>query len=59
VHVLDQLTRGGGFANFGVDLAGVAFEATDVAWSFGSGSPVRAPAGDLVLQLAGRSSGTA
>lgn len=58
VHVLDQLTRGGGRANFGVDLGDGAFEATDVDWSFGRGSPARAPAGDLVLRFAGRSRGT-
>ncbi len=51
--VLDTLT-GGVAGHFGVDLAGRALAATDLDWTFGSGMPVRATAGDLVLALAGR-----
>ncbi len=52
--VLDTLTRGVA-GHFGVDLDGRAFEATDLDWRHGSGMPVRATAGDLVLALSGRS----
>ncbi|MEP6631233.1 MAG: maleylpyruvate isomerase family mycothiol-dependent enzyme [Lapillicoccus sp.] len=51
--VLDTLT-GGVAGHFGVDLTGRALAATDLDWTFGSGTPVRATAGDLVLALAGR-----
>lgn len=52
--VLDTLT-GGVAGHFGVDVTGRALEATDLDWHHGSGMPVRATAGDLVLALAGRS----
>ncbi len=51
--VLDQLTAADG-AVFGTDLTGVRLEATDTAWSWGSGEPVRADSGQLVALLAGR-----
>ncbi len=51
--VLDTQTDGVA-GHFGVDLTGRALAATDLDWAFGSGTPVRATAGDLVLALAGR-----
>jgi uncharacterized protein (TIGR03083 family) len=53
VAVLDQLTAADG-AFFGIDLTGVRLEATDTAWSWGSGEPVRADSGQLVALLSGR-----
>ncbi|AGL18511.1 maleylpyruvate isomerase family mycothiol-dependent enzyme [Actinoplanes sp. N902-109] len=51
--VLDQLAAAAG-AWFGVDLTGVRLEATDAGFRWGSGRPVTAPTGDLVLLLSGR-----
>jgi uncharacterized protein (TIGR03083 family) len=51
--VLDQLTAANG-AWFGIDLTGVRLEATDTAWSWGSGNLVRADSGALVALLSGR-----
>jgi uncharacterized protein (TIGR03083 family) len=39
---------------FGVDLAGVRLEATDLDWQFGTGDPLRGTAQDLLLVLCGR-----
>jgi uncharacterized protein (TIGR03083 family) len=52
--VLDDLTWGGTHAHFGFDLTGLRLEASDVDWSFGSGSPVRGTADDLALLIGGR-----
>lgn len=52
--VLDGLTRGGGHAHFGTDISGRALHATDIDWSYGSGSPLRGSAADLVLHISGR-----
>jgi uncharacterized protein (TIGR03083 family) len=52
--VLDDLTHGGGHAHFGVEIAGRQLEASDLGWSYGSGAPLRAPAGDLALSICGR-----
>jgi hypothetical protein len=41
-------------AFFGVDLDGIALQATDIDWSYGSGQPVRGRAQDLLLLLCGR-----
>ncbi|GAA3733699.1 maleylpyruvate isomerase family mycothiol-dependent enzyme [Plantactinospora mayteni] len=41
-------------AYFGVNLTGVALHATDLDWSYGTGSPLRGPAQDLLLVLCGR-----
>lgn len=41
-------------AFFGADLAGVALQATDIDWSYGTGTPVRGRAHDLLLVLCGR-----
>jgi uncharacterized protein (TIGR03083 family) len=52
--VLDDLTAGGGHANFGMDIRGRRLSATDIDWSFGSGSQLRGNAEDLALHLCGR-----
>jgi uncharacterized protein (TIGR03083 family) len=51
--VLDQLTAANG-TWFGVDLTDVRLEATDTAWSWGSGQLVRADSGSLVALLSDR-----
>ena len=51
---LDDLTEGGTHAHFGVALAGLRLRATDIDWSFGSGTPITGPAADLALLLCGR-----
>jgi uncharacterized protein (TIGR03083 family) len=53
VALLDQLTAARG-TWFGVDLSDVRLEATDTAWSWGSGRLVRADGGSLVALLSGR-----
>lgn len=52
--VLDDLASGGSHVSFGVELAGVRLEATDLDWAFGEGTTVRASAAGLVLWLCGR-----
>ena len=39
---------------FGADLDGVELRATDLDWTFGSGSPVHGLAQDLLLVVCGR-----
>jgi uncharacterized protein (TIGR03083 family) len=39
---------------FGVDLGGVHLSATDLDWTYGTGTPVRGTAQDLLLVLSGR-----
>lgn len=51
--VLDQLTAADG-AWFGMDLTGLRLEATDTAWSWGSGTDIRADSGSLLALLSGR-----
>lgn len=41
-------------AFFGADLTGVALRATDLDWSYGTGTPVEGLAQDLLLVLCGR-----
>jgi len=53
--ILEDLTEGGGHNPFGIDVAGLSLQATDIDWSYGSGPPLRGPAEDLVLVLSGRS----
>ncbi len=52
--VLDDLGEGGGHANFGVEIEGRALRATDIDWTFGSGSPLTGTAAALALKLCGR-----
>lgn len=52
--VLDHLTFGGGHANFGFQIDGVRLDATDVDWTFGSGTPRCGTAADLALLVTGR-----
>jgi uncharacterized protein (TIGR03083 family) len=52
--VLDDLTLGGGHAQFGISIEGRVLEATDLDWSFGSGAALRGPAECLALALCGR-----
>ena len=52
--VLDHLTTGGAHEYFGSDLNDVALQATDIDWSYGSGTLVKGIAADLALYLCGR-----
>ncbi len=52
--VLDGLTAGGAHEYFGFDIEGAELQATDMDWSFGSGTPVRGSAADLALHICGR-----
>lgn len=51
---LDDLSGGGTHARFGMALAGLSLRATDMEWTFGSGTPITGPAADLALLLCGR-----
>src|SRR5258707_7932313 len=52
--VLDDLTQGGGHAHFGVDIQGRHLQASDLDWSYGSGTALRGAAADLALAICGR-----
>ncbi len=52
--VLDDLTRGGGHAHFGTDISDRTIQATDIDYSYGSGSSLRGSAEHLVLHICGR-----
>lgn len=52
--VLDHLTREGGHANFGFHLDHLCLQATDMDWTFGSGTLMRGAAADLTLLISGR-----
>jgi uncharacterized protein (TIGR03083 family) len=52
--VLDNLTSGGTHAHFGFNLDGLRLRATDLDWTFGSGTPVSGAAEDLALLVCGR-----
>jgi uncharacterized protein (TIGR03083 family) len=52
--VLDDLTRAGGHAHFGIAVDGRCLQATDLDWSYGAGTALRGTAGDLALALCGR-----
>jgi uncharacterized protein (TIGR03083 family) len=41
-------------AFFGADLSGIALQATDIDWSYGTGAPLRGLAQDLLLVLCNR-----
>jgi hypothetical protein len=53
--VLDDLTRGGGHAHFGVDIEGRSLKAIDLDWSYGSGPVLSGAAQNLTLAICGRS----
>ena len=53
--ILDDLTGGGVHEHFGSSIEGRSLQATDLDWSYGSGSVVRGKAEDLALVLCGRS----
>jgi uncharacterized protein (TIGR03083 family) len=52
--VLDDLTGGGVHEHFGTSIEGRRLQATDLDWSYGSGSALRGKAEDLALVLCGR-----
>jgi hypothetical protein len=54
VVVLDDLTKGGGHAHFGVEVDGRSLQATDLDWAYGAGTSLRGTAADLALVLCGR-----
>lgn len=56
--VLDLLASGGVAARFGIEVDGLALEATDLDWRHGDGGrAVRAPATHLAVLLSGRRTG--
>lgn len=52
--ILDDLTKADVHARFGTRIEGRRLQATDLDWSYGSGSPLRGAAEDLALVLCGR-----
>lgn len=52
--ILDDLTADGVHQHFGTRIDGRRLQATDLDWSYGSGSVLRGMAGDLALVLCGR-----
>ncbi|MGW7684368.1 maleylpyruvate isomerase family mycothiol-dependent enzyme [Kribbella sp. NPDC054772] len=42
---------------FGVDLTGIQLQATDLDWTYGTGTPLKRPAQELLLHLCGRTIG--
>lgn len=52
--ILEGLTLGGIHRNFGIEIEGRRFDATDIGWTFGSGKLLRGKAEDLALVLCGR-----
>lgn len=52
--LLDGITRPKSLKHFGADLRGVDLRATDIDWTFGTGTPVFGTAQDLALILCGR-----
>jgi uncharacterized protein (TIGR03083 family) len=52
--VLGAVSRPKTLRYFGADLSGIELQADDIAWSFGSGTPVAGQAQDLALVLCGR-----
>ena len=52
--ILDDLTTGGVHERFGTSIDGRHLQATDLDWSYGSGSVLRAKAEDIALVLCGR-----
>ncbi|MHB8465847.1 MAG: maleylpyruvate isomerase family mycothiol-dependent enzyme [Acidimicrobiales bacterium] len=54
VVVLDDLTKSGGHAHFGVEVDRRSLQATDLNWAYGAGTSLRGTAADLALVLCGR-----
>jgi len=52
--VLDHLTLGGGHFNFGFEPDHLCLQASDMNWTFGSGTPMSGTTGDLALLISGR-----
>jgi len=52
--VLDHLNIAGGHANFGFELDRLLLWATDMNWTYGSGTPMSGNAADLALLITGR-----
>lgn len=52
--VLDDLARGGGHAQFGMQIEGRELQASDLDWSHGSGAVLRSEAAFLALAMCGR-----
>jgi len=52
--VLDMITAPAARKHFGTDVSGVQLRASDIDWSFGSGTPLSGAAQDLALVLCGR-----
>lgn len=52
--VLDDLTAGGVQQHFGTNIEGRSLQATDLDWSYGSGSALRGPAELLAAMMCGR-----
>ena len=52
--VLDDLTAGGVQQHFGTSIEGRSLQATDLDWSYGSGSALRGPAELLAAMMCGR-----
>lgn len=52
--VLDSVAGGGGHQLFGLTLEGCRLRATDLDWSYGTGTCIDEDAGDLVAMICGR-----
>ncbi|MEP6624085.1 MAG: hypothetical protein ABJC79_06565, partial [Acidimicrobiia bacterium] len=52
--VLDDLAAGGVHTHFGTVLDGHRLEASDIAWSYGSGQVLSGPSRELALAVCGR-----
>jgi len=52
--ILDDLTGGDVHQPFGISIEGRRLRATDLDWSYGSGTPLEATAADLALAMCGR-----
>ncbi len=55
--VLNNLTSAQALKYFKLDLTGVAMQATDVGWRYGTGALVTGHSDDLILALGGRAAG--
>jgi hypothetical protein len=54
VVVLGNVTGAQARKHFGVDLTGISLQATDLDWTYGSGTPLLGSAQDLAVVLCGR-----